>query len=217
MRRFWKNLSPKLLVFFASALTKLLRITLRKRIYGLENLSQNGTGKLLAIWHGRSLTGCLTYVGKNWYVLVSNSRDGDITTNLLEKFGLKSVRGSTSKGGAKAAAEIVSLLKEGATIIVTPDGPRGPTNKVQEGIVWLAKTSAAQIIPVAVTAKPRKFAKSWDKHLIPFPFSKTVVHFDDPMVINENASELELQNDSLQLEEKMNQLQKQLDENLKIK
>ncbi|MER3466435.1 MAG: hypothetical protein C4340_04725, partial [Armatimonadota bacterium] len=79
----------------------------------------------------------LRWQRKGWWALVSHSRDGEMQNGIFQRFGFRTIRGSTKRGGARAAVQCVRLLKEGETFVFTPDGPRGPSREVQQGILWL--------------------------------------------------------------------------------
>jgi lysophospholipid acyltransferase (LPLAT)-like uncharacterized protein len=89
----------------------------------------------------------------------------------------------------------------------TPDGPRGPSGVVQEGIMLMAKKSGAAIVPVGVSARPRWLAPTWDRYMVPLPFSRAVMVFGGPMHVPEGADEEELERLRLELQEQMHSLE----------
>ncbi len=155
-----------------------------------------GSGKLIfAFWHSRILL--ISYLLKGWNgaILVSRSKDGEIIARILQNQGHEAVRGSTSKGGLRALAKQIKLLKEhtrpGGVI---PDGPRGPRQKVQPGVIMLAKKTGYPIVPISYSAKKIKIFSSWDRFIVPYPFTKCIIIFGEPIYIpgdiNKNSYQL---------------------------
>jgi lysophospholipid acyltransferase (LPLAT)-like uncharacterized protein len=136
-----------------------------------------------AVWHGRMLM--LPYLyghRQTFHALASRSRDGEIMSRFVAGFGIRAVRGSSSRGSATALRGLARLLRdEGAHVVVVPDGPRGPRFVVKPGAVLLAHLGGAPIVPLGVGAAPRTVLRSWDAFVIPHPFARTVVVFGDPI------------------------------------
>jgi lysophospholipid acyltransferase (LPLAT)-like uncharacterized protein len=116
-------------------------------------------------------------------VLVSRSRDGELVARYLARFGLDTVRGSTSRGGREAGRALVAAVRRGSDIAVVPDGPRGPRGRLQPGVVTLAALTGAPIVPVAVAARPALRLRSWDAFMIPWPFARCAVVFGPPLLV----------------------------------
>jgi lysophospholipid acyltransferase (LPLAT)-like uncharacterized protein len=156
-----------------------------------NSLFESKTPFILAMWHGR-----IVMLGKAWRygdavtILASAHRDGRVLAGIQEGFGVSVVYGSTNKGGAKALRRLVGVLKNGGVVAITPDGPRGPRMRAAAGIVMLSRLSKAPIIPVAFATSRRRILSSWDKLLIPLPFSRGVFIWGDviqPPDSNEDA------------------------------
>jgi lysophospholipid acyltransferase (LPLAT)-like uncharacterized protein len=107
---------------------------------------------------------------------------------VLQRFGVHVTRGSSSRGGAQAIMEIVRKVHGGYHAAFTPDGPRGPRYTVQPGIVAVAKTTGAAILPVTYSARWKKVFRSWDAFLMPLPFSRVVVVYGEPIYVSASAS-----------------------------
>src|SRR5437879_11760815 len=120
-------------------------------------------------------------------VLASRSRDGEIVARYLSRFGLDSVRGSTSRGGREAGRALVAAVRRGRDIAVVPDGPRGPRGQLQPGVVTLAALTGAPIVPLAVAARPALRLRSWDAFMIPWPFARCAVVFGPPIPVARDA------------------------------
>jgi lysophospholipid acyltransferase (LPLAT)-like uncharacterized protein len=112
---------------------------------------------------------------------------------LFQKFGYKTLRGSTGRGGARAAVECVRVLREGGTLVYSPDGPRGPSHVVGEGTIWLAQKARAKIIPVGASAARRKLLRNWDRYQVPMPFSQCAITIGEPLGVPEAMTDLEFE------------------------
>jgi lysophospholipid acyltransferase (LPLAT)-like uncharacterized protein len=144
---------------------------------------------IYTVWHGRILM--LPYLygrSRRVHALTSRSRDGEILSRFLQGFGIRVVRGSSSRGGARALRTLARLLREErAEVLVVPDGPRGPRHVAQAGAVLLAKVTGAPMVPVAFGATPCTVLRSWDAFLIPHPFARAVVMFGAPITVPADA------------------------------
>ncbi len=188
---------------------RLIGLTLRVRVVGEEKLQAWDKGKIVAGWHGRTFLAALCFRHRGWWALISRSRDGEIQNRLFRWLGFRTVRGSTGRGGVRAAAECVTLLKKGETFVYTPDGPRGPSQKVQRGILWLAQKAGAAIFPAGASARPRKLLPTWDRYLLPLPFGKGIIVIGDPLFLPEGVEEQALEAWEKELEKRLNDLQRQ--------
>ncbi len=137
---------------------------------------------ILVFWHNRLLM--MPYIwrhGVTIKMLVSNHPDGEFITRTVVPFGIETVRGSSSKGGAQALRVLLGLLKAGTCVGLTPDGPRGPRMRAAEGIVALAKFSGVPVIPAAYSISSALFLKSWDRFLIARPFGRGLFLWGEPI------------------------------------
>lgn len=142
-----------------------------------------GEPVIYAVWHGRILLLPLLYGWRRARVLASRSRDGELVTRFVRRFGLEVVRGSSSRGGAQALRLLARSLKQGRDVVVVPDGPKGPPETVKPGIVALARLSGAAIVPLSVGASSEWRLRSWDGFRIPRPFARCVARFGDPISV----------------------------------
>ena len=145
--------------------------------------------------------------GKGVWTIISQSKDGDMQDTIFRGFGFKTIRGSTGRGGVKAAIESIEVLRKGSMMAFTPDGPRGPSGVVQGGIMLMARKSGAWIVPVGVSADRRWLAKTWDRYLIPRPFAKCVMVYGEPRQVALKATEDELEEVRLWLEGELDRLE----------
>ena len=160
-----------------------LTLSIRRDERAVEPLWQAGAPVIYAVWHGQILLLPLLYGRRAVCVLASRSRDGELVTRYIGRFGIEVVRGSSSRGGAAALRHLVRWLKQGREVVVVPDGPRGPAEVVKPGIVGLARLSGAAIVPVAVGASSEWRLGSWDGFRIPRPFARCVARFGEPIYV----------------------------------
>jgi lysophospholipid acyltransferase (LPLAT)-like uncharacterized protein len=157
--------------------------------------------KIFTFWHGELLTLAYTHRRRGICVLVSRHRDGEFIARILKKLGFETVRGSTSSGGRESAFQLCRNLRNGCDLAVTPDGPRGPTHRVQPGVVRLAQRTGASLVPLACALEKRLILDTWDRFQIPFPFSRVVIVSHAPIKIPRDLSGPELENHRAELEE----------------
>jgi hypothetical protein len=162
----------------AAAAIRLLSATIRYKVRDEAGLfgQDMRSPYIFALWHNRILLMPALYE-KFWHqrkmvVMISRSRDGELISDTVARFGIESARGSTSGTGAGALIQMTRILvKEGKDVGVTPDGPRGPKYSVQEGVLHLAKTSGYPVVPVTYHLKKKWVMRSWDGFQIPKPFT----------------------------------------------
>ena len=141
-----------------SAAIRALGGTLRVRTLHADRIKtfwETGRPVIVAFWHGRQLMMPLCYGGSRLSILISEHRDGELIHRIVRRFGFDTVRGSTTRGGARALRQLVRLGRSGADLAVTPDGPRGPRCVAQAGVVELAKLTGLPIIPLTFAASKK--------------------------------------------------------------
>lgn len=140
---------------------------------------------IVCFWHNRLLMTCFAWQGPmDFHMLISGHSDGKIIAKTVGHYGIKTIAGSSSKGGTQALRQMLKTLKKGEVIGITPDGPRGPRFHVSEGIVTLAKLSGLDILPVSFGASRRKVLPSWDRFVLALPFSKGALVWGAPIRFN---------------------------------
>jgi lysophospholipid acyltransferase (LPLAT)-like uncharacterized protein len=135
--------------------------------------------------------------------MVSASGDGAFLAAVLSKFGVHAVRGSTSRRGPQALLEASRWLRKGFSVAITPDGPRGPSRQIQEGIIYLAQVSGRPIVPISNFTRWKIRLHSWDRFQIPLPFAKCELYDNDPVSVPRDASEADRERLRFKLEESM--------------
>ena len=142
---------------------------------------------IYAVWHGRIFLLPYLYGHRGCCVLASRSRDGEIVSRLVERFGLEPVRGSSTRGGGEALRQLTRQLWRGREVVVVPDGPVGPREVLKSGVIALARLSGAPIVPMAVGASRYWQLRSWDEFRIPKPFARCVMRFGEPIRVSVDA------------------------------
>ena len=172
---------------------------------------ESGRSVIVAFWHGRMLLLPMVYGGRRIHILISHHPDGELIAKTMHHFGLKTVRGSTSKGAVSAMRRMYQIIHSGSDVAITPDGPRGPRHCVPPGVIKLASLKDLPIVPVTYGASRRFVARSWDGFTIPYPFSRGVVIFGEPLYVEKGASKEELERCRLLLEERLRGITEEAD------
>lgn len=207
--------------FLAALVLRLLNSTLRWHRVGLEGENgrwSSGDPRIIIFWHSRQLFMPWLYhtckVGsfsRPAVALVSRHHDGRILANGLAWLGVDSVAGSSSHGGREAMYELTKKLEAGCHIGISPDGPRGPFQKLKAGAVSVAQRTGAPIYPVAYSAQRRWTFKSWDKMILPKPFSKAVLMMGDAITVPAQLDEAEFERKMLEVENSLNEVTRRAD------
>lgn len=150
-------------------------------------LEKEEKGFIYAVWHNQQLFLLYPYKGQKIAPLISLSSDGEYIARCLPKFGMKAVRGSTSRGGARALIHLIHAVREGYRPMLTPDGPRGPIYQVHQGILFLAKKTGLPIIPVGTALSHKIKVGSWDRMRVPLPFGKTALTYGKAVYVKDEA------------------------------
>lgn len=175
-----------LIWFVARAIFK----TLRLHTENMEHLiPQKDQGAILVTWHGRTFLAANVLRNRGFWALISLSQDGELQNQIFRRFGFQTVRGSTGRGGVRGALQMVRKVQQGGVLAFTPDGPRGPTHKVQPGVILMAERSGAPIVPVGTSASWRLLMKSWDSYMIPLPFARAYFLVGEPLYVPPNLDE----------------------------
>jgi lysophospholipid acyltransferase (LPLAT)-like uncharacterized protein len=164
---------------------RFIHLTVKKRFH-LPNSVPNAPF-MVAFWHGKLLLAPFIYqkLRKNAKigVIISDHFDGEIIARTMGYFGFDTIRGSSSKGGIKALKESFRRIGEGYDIAITPDGPRGPYQSVADGIVSITQKKEMMIIAFNYKSSAYWELKSWDKFMIPKPFSTMDFYASEPFSV----------------------------------
>ena len=142
---------------------------------------------IVIFWHNRLLMAsfCWNYEN-NFRMLISGHRDGQIISNAVSHLGIGTIQGSSSKNKMSSLKEILKSLKNSNVVGITPDGPRGPREKIKDGIVSLIRKTDATVIPLSYSAKFKIQVNSWDKFIFVTPFNKFVAVWGNAVKYNKN-------------------------------
>lgn len=154
-------------------------------------------GFLLALWHGRMLVPFHHHRGLDMCVLVSPSDDGSLAVGMLERFGHRVIRGSSSRTGARAVREMLTELKTGSPIVITPDGPRGPRHSMNQGLAWLARATGFPILPCGFVCDRAWHLNSWDRFTIPRPGARLALVYGEPISVARKGEDLDRVTDEI--------------------
>lgn len=169
-----------LLVILIRCIYATMRITVVGRDI-LPGFAARGEGYIGAFWHGRILMFPFLYPGKALHILVSQHRDGEIIANILSSFGFHLVRGSSTRGGHDAMREMLGLLRSDRDLGIAADGPRGPLEVLKPGAAQLGRLSGKAVIPISFSASFAIRFTSWDRFMLPLPFSRGVYFVGEPL------------------------------------
>jgi lysophospholipid acyltransferase (LPLAT)-like uncharacterized protein len=191
---------------------RLLRVWERTLRYEVEDragivgkpVTENYIG---ALWHNRLLIFPLVlrrfFPERHGAALISASRDGDLLTDAIHRLGYGVIRGSSSRLGASAILQLTGMLASGRDIVITPDGPRGPAYELGPGIVFLAQKSGAPVLPMNLEYSRCWRLGSWDRFIIPQPFSKVRVLINRPLCVKPTGTSEEFEAERIGLQEAM--------------
>ena len=170
---------------------------------GLEHLHFEGNCRrpIMAFWHGRVLTATYYFRRRDIVVMISENFDGEWIARIIETFGFRTSRGSTSRGGRRALLQLKREMDRGLPSGFAVDGPRGPARKAQPGAVWLAKLTGNPVVPFHMEASSYWNLKSWDRTQIPKPFSTVALAVGTPIVVPRDADEAMLEAKRIELEQ----------------
>jgi lysophospholipid acyltransferase (LPLAT)-like uncharacterized protein len=176
-----------------------------------DRLLATGQPALFAVWHGRLLP--LTYYHRHTGLaaVISRSRDGEYIAQVAEGWGFDPVRGSTSRGGSEALREMVRRVRAGQSLAVTPDGPRGPRQRLQPGVLRAAQLAGVPVMPVSAGCSRAWWPGSWDRFCVPKPFSRVRVIYGEARHVPRDLGEEAFRELAADLEREMNALTEQAD------
>jgi len=163
-----------------------------------------------ALWHNRLLIFPLIlrhfFPQRHGAALISASRDGDLLTDAVQRFGYDVVRGSSSRLGANAILQLAQVLASGRDVVITPDGPRGPAYELGPGIIFLAQKTGAPVVSVNLEYSSCWRIKSWDRFIVPRPFAKVRMIIGTLHHVKSTSTPEEFEAERLRLQQAMMEL-----------
>jgi lysophospholipid acyltransferase (LPLAT)-like uncharacterized protein len=186
----------RLAAIVAAAMLRVCLKTWRVRWLDSGGVGQTNGPVIFCVWHNRLPAALASYddfVRSRWpskgmAAMISASRDGGLLANVLERFGIKPIRGSTSRRGPQALLEATSWMEADYHIVITPDGPRGPVYQIQGGIIDLAQVTGRPIIPTSNFTRWKIRFGSWDQFQLPLPFAHLQAVYGEPIWVQRDAS-----------------------------
>lgn len=178
-----KIIEEKIISYLAWFIIQVVSRTVQIERINYENIRKI-KNKIYAFFHGEQFLLIFAHRHSDIVIMTSLSRDGELQTKILSKFGYDIVRGSTGKKGASSGTlALIEKIKNGKSSAITVDGPHGPGFKVKPGIIFLAQKTARPIIPVRVYITKRIQLKNWDRYTIPLPWSKSYIVYGNPVYV----------------------------------
>ena len=176
-----------IVMYIGLLIVKVISSTYTIRIVGTEiekNVLKKKQVPIYASWHQRFFPGITLFAArKPIAIMISQSRDGELISGIVNRLGWRPVRGSSSRGGRDALREIKTLVHKGYKVGHIVDGPRGPLGIVKPGLLLIAQISGAPIIPTITSAERKWVFNSWDRFVIPKPFSRVIFRFGDEIYV----------------------------------
>jgi lysophospholipid acyltransferase (LPLAT)-like uncharacterized protein len=211
----FRRMMEAVVIFLVTMFQRFTLFTSRRVYLGkdiVDSLIRENRPFIFGIWHCNVYMSPILYRGMDVYVLISKSRDGDLIDRVVRSFGNRSIRGSTSRGGTSALKAMIRVARQNSRLAFTPDGPRGPAFKVQQGIIAAASACGIPIVPAHYESTHQKVAGSWDSHRVPLPFGTLVNSFGDPIYIPRELDEAQFEEYRALVEARMLENQKRCEE-----
>lgn len=214
-KKFKKFLYSYLFPYGGLLFVRLLSATYRVRIVDAENekrILDSGQGLVYASWHQRFFPGITFFSTRRPIaIIISKSKDGEMAARAVDILGWHPVRGSSSHGGKEALDEIKSLAGSGYRIGHIVDGPQGPFGKIKPGLIRIAQHAALPIVPTITSGQNRWVFGSWDRFMVPKPFSRVIIRFGTPIEVPQELDEEGFSALQSQIETAMDRLYKDTD------
>ena len=177
----------------------------------LDEIYKSGSRAIFTFWHGRIFSATYYWRNRGIVVMTSMNRDGEAIAQCIQRFGYGAARGSSSRGGFKALAQMARDIRHGRDTAFTIDGPRGPRYIAKQGPVLLAMKTGAAIFCFHISMKRKIQLKSWDEFQIPLPFTPAIVLKAAPIWVPHDAPEAHLRDLHLQMQDTLDDLRKKGD------
>jgi len=212
LERPWAQSAASLLI---ALYLRLVYITGRKEVRGWDNIqSQIDAGQpvILCFWHARMIISVLGWNPKyQLHILSTPHRDGRIAARSYNRLGIKTIWGSTKKGGSDAARTMIRVLRSGQTVGITPDGPKGPRQRLQVSALDIARMSGARLVPVTAASRNNKILATWDRLQIPKLFGHHIIWIDAAVEVPRKSTPEDREQLRQDLENRLNTMTRTLD------
>jgi hypothetical protein len=202
----------RLAAFAAASLLRLCIPTWRLRWMDSAEYPETKGPVIFCVWHNRLPLAFASYddfirsrfADHGLAAMTSASRDGGLLANIVERFGIQPIRGSSSRRGAQALLEAATWMERNYSVVMTPDGPRGPVYRIhRKGIIQLAKITGRPIIPISNFTRFKVRGGNWDRLQIPLPFARCELRYGEPIWVPRDSSDADLEQLRIKLETAM--------------
>jgi hypothetical protein len=212
MKRFLYNYIIPYVGLFA---VRLISLTYRITVINPEieeSIFDRGEVPIYISWHQRFFPGITFFARRHRIsIMISQSKDGDYISKIVRILGWTPVRGSSTRGGREALEELKRRAQEGCTIGHIVDGPKGPFGMVKPGLLAIAQHSGMPILPAIVSSEKRWTFKSWDKFMVPKPFSRVIMRFDRETYIPDGIGSDEFERLRFSIQNRLYELYRETD------
>jgi hypothetical protein len=215
IKRILDRLAKEILWIAAWLLCASLRV--KKSNASLFEEGRRHKPSVIAFWHGSMLLGWYLHRPRKKYpaaALVSQSKDGEILSATLDRWGYAMIRGSSHVGGKEAMQLMVDAVTEGNSLCITPDGPTGPRHEMKMGAVRAAQRAHVPLFLVGIAVKRKTMLKSWDRFEIPLPFTEASVWYSDPIMVSHEIRDELLENFLRATQEQLQELNSKAEQSL---
>jgi lysophospholipid acyltransferase (LPLAT)-like uncharacterized protein len=176
----WRS---RAVLFLGRGVLQVLARTWRFRVVNAQAIGDLRAAKrnfIFSLWHGQLLPLLWHHRDEGVVLLISEHRDGELVARAAESLGYALVRGSTTRGADRALISIIRELQAGREVAITPDGPKGPAGKYAPGALIAAQKADSVILPVVAVADRAWRLNSWDRFMIPKPFTRITIAYGKP-------------------------------------
>ncbi len=194
------------LYYLIRAYSSTFRLRVENEKPWIEYMKNGGGRVLLCCWHQQFFSAIKhfkTYAAYKPSLMISKSNDGDIIARIAEKTGWHTVRGSSSKNGSRALKEMVDCLIQTGLAGHILDGPQGPAGIVKAGVISLASSAGAVVVPFYTSADRAWYFNSWDHFMLPKPFARVTLRFGEMLDIKTGVNEEDFERQRLRIQEIM--------------
>jgi lysophospholipid acyltransferase (LPLAT)-like uncharacterized protein len=198
--------NAELIALVGSALMRMIVATCRVQVIDRAGVLRTPPERplLWAFWHNRLFIMphlfARYFPGRLGAALASQSKDGEIISALIRRYGIRAIRGSSSRRGAAALVEMRRAINDGYIMAVTPDGPRGPRYHMHGGLIKLAQLTGGTVMPIHASYSSYWELKSWDGFMIPKPFARIEITLDTVHHVSATSTEEEFELERLRFE-----------------